>query len=168
MEEMPMLPDMYNYENVPVASSLDENINNIKNILGESSDLLSNPFFINGIPCNLLCCEGLVSTQTITDLILVPMTGLNGTNIRSPQELFSHVKDNMLMTIDRGLPTEYGDLVRRLKHRHGIRRSGIRGKEHFRAVLGGEHIRFSRGICGNCTHQYVPCTAQAEISTAPL
>ncbi len=114
MEEMPMLPDMYNYENVPVTSSLDENINNIRNILGESSDLLSNPFFINGIPCDLLCCEGLVSTQTITDLILVPMTGLNGTNIRSPQELFTHVKDNMLMTIDRGLPTEYGDLVRRL------------------------------------------------------
>ncbi len=109
-----MTPDMYDYEKVPVTSSLDENISNIENILGKSSDLLSNPFFINGIPCDLLCFEGLISTQTITDLILVPLTGLNNGKINSPQKLFEHIKNNMLMTIDRGMPVEYGDLIRRL------------------------------------------------------
>ena len=113
-EENIMTPDMYDYEKVPVTSSLDENISNIENILGKSSDLLSNPFFINGIPCDLLCFEGLISTQTITDLILVPLTGLYNGKINSPQKLFEHIKNNMLMTIDRGMPVEYGDLIRRL------------------------------------------------------
>lgn len=109
-----MIPDMYEFENVPVTASLDENIKNIENILGKSSDLLLNPFFINGVPCELLCFEGLVSTQTITNLMLVPLTGLNGGGINSPQELFEHIKNNMLMTIDRGMSEQYGDLIRRL------------------------------------------------------
>ncbi len=113
-EENVMGPDMYDFEKFPVVSSLEENISSIENILGKTSDLLMNPFFINGVPCSLLCFEGLVSTQTITNLMLVPLTELNGSGPDSPDKLFEHIRDNMLMTIDRGMSAEYGDLIRRL------------------------------------------------------
>lgn len=109
-----MEPNMYDLEKMPVCRSLKENADNIRNILGGSSDLLENSFFVNGTACELICLEGMVSTQVITDLMLVPLTGLNEKNIGSPRQLFEHIRDNMLMTIDRGMPTEYGDLIRRL------------------------------------------------------
>lgn len=109
-----MGPDMYEFEKFPVTGSLDENVKNIENILGKTSDLLLNPFFINGVPCSLICFEGLVSTQTITNLMLVPLTELNGGDLYTPDKIFRHIRDNMLMTIDRGMTAEYGDLIRRL------------------------------------------------------
>ena len=115
MEEKFMaIPNTFEFENIHIVRSLDENIRNIENILGKTADLLLNPFFIGGISCNLLCFEGMVSTNTITNLMLRPLTQLNTGEQRSPQKLFEHIRDNMLMTIDRGIPTEYGDLIRRL------------------------------------------------------
>ena len=109
-----MTPDMYNFEKIPLVRSLSENIQNIERILGKSSDLLMNPFKIGDIKCSLLCFEGMVSTQTITNLILVPLTELGEQGKKSPEKLFEHIRDNMLLTIDRGTPTEYGDLILRL------------------------------------------------------
>lgn len=107
------VPNMYEFENVPISNAADENIRNIKRILGESSDLLLNPFFIGGLPCCLVCFEGMISTNTITNLILRPLTELTAEKM-SPQKLFEHIRDNMLLTIDRGMPDKYGDLIRRL------------------------------------------------------
>ena len=107
------VPNMYEFENISIVKSLDENVRNIERILGKSSDLLTNPFFIGTVPCCLICFEGMVSTGTITNLILRPLTGIAGENF-APKALFEHVRDKMLLTVDRGMPTEYGNLIRRL------------------------------------------------------
>lgn len=111
------VPNMYEFEEINIVKSLDENVRSIKRILGESSDLLLNPFVIGTIPCTLICFEGMVSTGTITNLLLRPLTKLADSpkwEDTSPQKLFEHVRDNMLLTVDRGMPTQYGDLIRRL------------------------------------------------------
>ncbi|MBP1561395.1 MAG: spore germination protein [Oscillospiraceae bacterium] len=108
------VPNGFEYENTPLAKSLEENIRNIERILGKSSDLLLNPFYIGDIPCNLVCFEGMVSTSTITNLILVPLTKIASRESLPPQRLFEHIRDRMLLTVDRALSTDYGDIIRRL------------------------------------------------------
>lgn len=108
------IPDRYNYEDIRLTASLDENISNIRRILSDSSDLLLNPFIVSGVRCNLLCFEGMVSTSTITNLILNPITELSLPENITSQELFTHIRDHMLLTVDRAVTTLYGDLVRRL------------------------------------------------------
>ena len=46
--------------------SLDANLARIKEIGGGTSDLLINPVRVSGVPCALLCCEGMLSTATVT------------------------------------------------------------------------------------------------------
>lgn len=103
-----------NYKKAPVAKSLQENIKNIQSIVSKSSDLLINPFLIDDVNCCLICFEGMISTQVITNLVLRPLTNLHVKENATSDDVFSHVRDRMLMAIDRGLCTEYGDLIRRL------------------------------------------------------
>lgn len=103
-----------NYKKKSIVKSLQENIRNIQKIVSQSSDLLINPFLIDDINCCLICYEGMISTQVITNLILRPLTNLHIKESATSDDIFNHVHDRMLMTIDRGLCTEYGDLIRRL------------------------------------------------------
>ncbi len=109
-------PNMNNYKNIPLNKSLDENIKNIQNITDKTSDLLLNPFYIANVKCCLICFEGMISVQVITNLILRPLSELavkmplNATS----NDIFERVDQNMLLAIDKGLTTEYGDLIKRL------------------------------------------------------
>ncbi|MCD7731012.1 MAG: spore germination protein [Oscillospiraceae bacterium] len=107
-------PNGTNFKDTPLVKSIDENIENIKRILSNSSDLLLNPFLISGIKCNLVCFEGMVSTSTITNLILNPMTEISLPEESSPDDIFEHIKNHMLLTVDRAEVTKYGDLIPRL------------------------------------------------------
>ncbi len=108
------MPDSSDFKEFPVAKSLRENISNIKNITGGSSDVLTNNFLIDNVKCCLVCYEGMISTQVITNLILRPLSALRVGEDSSPLQIFEFVRDRMLLTIDRGLCTRYGDVVRRL------------------------------------------------------
>lgn len=108
------IPNVFDFKEVPLTASLNENVENIRRILGGSSDLLLNPFYIGNVACNLVCLEGMVSTDTITNLILRPLTSLSFEENVSPDHLFGHIRDRMLMTIDRAIPEKYGDLILRL------------------------------------------------------
>ncbi|MCI7349853.1 MAG: spore germination protein [Ruminococcus sp.] len=106
-------PDMLDFKGVPLEKSLEKNLENIRRITGKSSDLLENPIIINGVKCNLICYEGMISTSTITELILHPLMNIDIGQDHAPETLLSHVKNHMLMTIDRGFSEDYGDLIRR-------------------------------------------------------
>ncbi len=108
------IPNVFDFKEVQLSRSLRENVSNIETILGKTSDLLKNPFNIGNIRCCLFCFEGMVSTQTITNLILRPLTNLKFEEDISPDGLFEHIHDNMLLAIDRGIPEKYGDLIVRL------------------------------------------------------
>ena len=83
-------PNLFDYKETPLSSVLAENVANIETVLGKSSDLLLNPFFIGNISCNLICFEGMVSTQTITNLILRPLTNIDPQKYPSSELLFRH------------------------------------------------------------------------------
>lgn len=107
-------PDANCFKDFKLSGDIDENIDNIKRILKNCSDLLLNPFLISGIKCNLVCLEGMVSTSTITNLILNPLTELKLPDDVSPKEVYDYIDKRMLLTTDRGIVTDYGDLIRRL------------------------------------------------------
>lgn len=106
-------PNMQDFKGVPLEKSLEKNLENIRRITGKSSDLLENPIIINGVKCNLICYEGMISTSTITELILHPLMNIDIGQNNAPEALLNHVKNHMLMTIDRGFSEDYGDLIRR-------------------------------------------------------
>jgi spore germination protein KA len=108
------LPDSYNYMNYPLSMSLDENLNSIKSIMNGSSDLLVNDFKISDVRCCLLCLEGMVSTSTITNLILNPLTDLSLPSDITSDQLYEHISGRMLIAIDRAFTIEYGVLITRL------------------------------------------------------
>ena len=58
----------------PIAPKLTQNLEQIRTIAEGSSDLLVNEFVLSGLPAALLCCEGMLATSIITELILNPIT----------------------------------------------------------------------------------------------
>lgn len=100
------------YYFTPIIPDLKKNIDEIKRIAGGSSDLLVNEFISGGINCALLCCEGMLSTSTITELILHPITDISVK--KDSHELFSHIQNNLLLSVDRVEAENYGNLFRTL------------------------------------------------------
>ena len=59
-----------------ISPQLSVNLSKIRTIAEGSSDLLVNEFVLSGLPAALLCCEGMLSTSTMTELILKPITAI--------------------------------------------------------------------------------------------
>lgn len=103
--------DFLPHQDEKLISGLKENLDKIKEISGNSSDLLINEITVSGIKCTLLCCEGMLSTATITELILNPLTKINIKNVSS-DALMQHINNYMLLSTDRVKVTEYATLFR--------------------------------------------------------
>lgn len=95
----------------PLRANLSDNIARIKEICRDSSDLLLNSVNIGGIDICLICCEGMLSTMTVSDLILNPLESIER-KFADSDELFSHLSNKMLLSVDRPVITDYGELVR--------------------------------------------------------
>ena len=100
------------YENTGIISDLRGNIRKIKEISGNSSDVMINRFVSGGIQCALVCCEGMISTAVITELILEPVTSIGAK--KDSHELFHYIQQNMLMSTDRPEIYDYGMFFRLL------------------------------------------------------
>lgn len=96
-----------------VIPDLSENISRIKEICSETSDLLVNEVEISGIKTCLFCCEGMVSTATITELVLHPLMNIN-LPYKSGEALLNHINGRMLLSIDRPVAYNYEDFFRLL------------------------------------------------------
>lgn len=101
------------YEDEPIISNLAENVLRIKKICDYTSDLLVNEITISGVNIALLCCEGMVSTGTLTELVLLPLTSIK-LDESSSQNLYDHIDTKMLLSIDRLKLFTYGTLFRTL------------------------------------------------------
>lgn len=102
-----------NINSISIIPDLHSNIKKFQEISGETSDALLNEVIISGVPCCLICCEGLVSTATITELVLHPLMKINMQNTTG-EGLLHHINERMLLSIDRPLVYNYGDLFRLL------------------------------------------------------
>ncbi len=112
--KMSVRPDMYNYKNVPLAVSLDQKISDIRHILCNSSDLLINPIEIAGVKAAVIAFEGMISTSTTSRMIMLPLMQIDLPDGTTPTELYDHIHDKMMMTLDRVITVEYGDLITRV------------------------------------------------------
>jgi len=90
--------------------SLDRSIDEIRRISGGSSDVLINRFVTGGIHCALLCCEGMVSTSVITELIFEPITDIP--QQKDSHGLFHYINEELLLSTDRPQVEDYPTLFR--------------------------------------------------------
>ena len=102
------------YQDEKLDFSLKDKIKRFKEITSGSSDLMINEVEICGVKTALLSCEGMMSTQVVTRLVLVPLTELN---LNTDQKidatgLFNHIDDHMLLSVDRPKADNYGDAMR--------------------------------------------------------
>lgn len=101
---------LQNYKELTIIPDLKTNIRKIKEISGNSSDVMINEFITGDIKCALICCEGMLSTATITELILEPIVNIE--KQKDSHELFHYIQNFMLMSTDRPVATEYDTLFR--------------------------------------------------------
>lgn len=107
-----IVPDSQNFMNVPLCTSLKENLDNIRNIMHSSSDLMINEVTVSGIRCALVACEGMLSTSTSTQLIFHPVMEIELTDGTTAEDLYNHIDNYCLLTYDKVKTKTYGDLIR--------------------------------------------------------
>ena len=102
---------MNEYAKERILPKLSQNLQRIREIAHNSSDLLVNEFVLSGLPAALLCCEGMLSTSTITELILRPIVEIQ---LEHPtaEQIFQHIQKHQLFSTDRAEALNYRDLFR--------------------------------------------------------
>lgn len=98
-------------EHEQILPGLDENLARILEIAGGSSDLLVNEVLVSGVRTALLCCEGMLATSTITELVLHPLNRLDLGDTNGPA-LLRYIDARQLLSVDRPKPETYGELFR--------------------------------------------------------
>ncbi len=99
------------YQNEKLDFSLEDKLKRLRDITSGSSDLMVNNIEIGGVQAALLVCEGMVSTQFITRLVLVPLSELEFDAKGNAQKLFEHIDKKMLLSTDRPKADNYGDTI---------------------------------------------------------
>ncbi|WP_298483369.1 spore germination protein [uncultured Ruminococcus sp.] len=94
-----------------ILPDLSQNLRQIRTIAEGSSDLLVNEFVLSGMPAALLCCEGMLSTATITELILHPITHVT-VDEPTAANVFAYIRNHQLYSTDRAEAKTYRDLFR--------------------------------------------------------
>ena len=94
-----------------ILPDLSQNLRQIRSIAEGSSDLLVNEFVLSGLPAALLCCEGMLSTATITELILHPITQVS-VDEPTAANVFAYIRNHQLYSTDRAEAKTYSDLFR--------------------------------------------------------
>lgn len=91
--------------------NLEDSLKILKRLSSGSSDLLINPVNLNGVDCALICTEGMLSIQAITNLILVPLSQLDFGKVTGI-ELLKKVHKHKLLSTETKEVLDYGTLFR--------------------------------------------------------
>lgn len=98
-------------ENDALRSNLQENLKHMRILEQDSSDLMVNPVTVGGISCALICCEGMLSTSIITELILRPLTTFSA-RFTDGATLLDYLQTYRLLSTDRIRVTDFATLFR--------------------------------------------------------
>ncbi len=109
-----MKPDAGNYENIKISTSLSENIQNIKNILDGSCDLLFNEVIISGHKAAYLTCEAMVSTSLLPELVFHPLMNLNLGANSGPNKVIEAMNSTLIICTEKANENKYGNIIIRL------------------------------------------------------
>lgn len=105
------MDDSIAFEDEKIIPDLKSNLERIREICDNTSDLLVNEIYASGVKIALLCCEGMFSTSTITELVLLPLTKIN-IGKADGQQIYDHMYEKMLMSADRVKIDNYAQLFR--------------------------------------------------------
>ena len=134
------MDDRFPFENETIIPNIKKNIQRIRQICDNTSDLLVNEIEASGIKIALLCCEGMFSTSTITELVLLPLTKISIENADS-QKLYNHIMDKMLLSADRIEVKDYAQLFRTMNSGFAVVIiDGISGALAFGVQIGRAHV----------------------------
>ena len=103
-----------NYRKHSPSPSLDEKISDIKNIIGNTSELLVNYTEIGGIRSAVAGFEGMISAAQTSEMIMNPLMNATFPGGLSPQGLFAEISQKMLLTLDKAVSKDYGDIIKKL------------------------------------------------------
>ena len=160
------IPNTYEFENVPIEKSLDANLENIKRILGNTADLLISPITVSGVRAAVICFEGMVSGFNTAQVVVKPLMRVDIPDCTS-EKLYSHVKENMILSVDTTETDKYGDVIRTVMSGFvillidnipsamcfGIQGYSVRGIDEPSSE--GNIMGLPRGFCGNGKNKYV-------------
>ena len=96
---------------IHIIPSLDESIRRVKEFSDGSSDLLINLLKICGVECAVICCEGLVSTSSLCEYMIRPLTEMTARQMNSA-ELLNFVNENRMFSTDKSEVKDYDTLFR--------------------------------------------------------
>jgi spore germination protein KA len=101
----------FEYGDVKLVTSLKGNLDRLKAYTSNSCDLIVTEVTLNSIPCALVTTDGMVSTQTITNLVLVPLSNLNFGSV-TPSQLVDSISNKKLLSTEVKRVVDFGTLLR--------------------------------------------------------
>ncbi len=113
MKKNKIVPDTDNFQSFSLVCSLDENLGNIKRILGNTADLLISPITVSGIRSAIVCFEGMVSGLNASQIVIKPLMRINIPDCTGDR-LYSHIRDNMNLSVDSSEQSGYENIIRML------------------------------------------------------
>ncbi len=102
----------------PLYASLEQNLNAIKNLTANSSDLIVKTGMVCGNRIAVITCEGMTSTDTLAQLIYTKLNHLGNEDKIPPDELLSHFFEVYMIAAEQIDITDFGDLI--LKYQSGF------------------------------------------------
>lgn len=95
-----------------LSASLKQNTDNIIQLSGGSSDILINRFRTGGIDCAMICCDGMLSSQALSEMVTSPL--INIEKQENAASLFGYIQQHTLLSTDRTFVSDYASLFRLL------------------------------------------------------
>lgn len=104
--------DATNYSDAQIPADLTQSLIDLRSIMSNSSDLMINTVTISGHDSAIICCEGMVSTSSSTELIFHPLMNLKLPQYSKPEDVFEYIQKYGILTFDRATIITFGQLVR--------------------------------------------------------
>ncbi len=106
--------------NQPLYTSLEQNLNYIKLIINNSSDLIVKTGKVCGNRIAVLTCEGMTSTDTLAQLIYNKLNALGNEDEMQPNKLLSHFFEVYMIAAEQLDISDFSDLILKFQSGFGI------------------------------------------------
>ena len=94
-----------------LAPTLQQRLADLREMVGNTGDLIVNELTVCGIDCAVVMCEGMVATAVFAELFAEPLTALR-LDQPTPEKLLGWVRHQSLLAPDQKEFQTYGDLTR--------------------------------------------------------
>ena len=100
-------------KNEAILPDLDQNIARVRQLCGNTSDLMVNPFTCGNVKACFFGSEAMFSSAMLAELVLEPITKVPE-NINDAYSLFDYIQNKLILSADRVEVTNYADFFRTL------------------------------------------------------